>query len=528
MNWQHATAIVEAGATIGDDTRIWHHSHVRSGATIGGGYIARQERVRRRRRHDRRPRQDPEQRQRLPRGDDRRRRVPRAVVRVHQRSLPASGRRTGRSSPPRSHTGASVGANATIVCGITLGRVVGGRLRAPSSPTTCAPTSSSSATRPGPPAGCASAAGSCRASRDAPPCLIRVCASCQAELRVIPITSRRVGAEEEALVLEVLRSGMLAQGRWSQRFEAACCEMTRRPQHAVAVNNGTTALVVASRGARFAARRRGGHQPVHVRRHAQRDPRGGRDRSLRRHSRRPTSTSTRGRSTSSSPTAPRCCCRCTSTVKRLTWRHPHRWPPADRVGHSSRTPPRPTAPRTTAGPIGTYGQRHVQLLRHQEPRCAVRVASSPPTTTSLADRLRLLRNHGMRARYQYELPGHNYRLTDLAAAVAIPPVRPPPGDHCGSHARTPPTSTTTSSAVAGRRHTGHAAEGRSHAWHQYTLRITAECPVGRDDRASPRLNDAGIGAGVYYPSAVYDYDCYRTHPRVHIDGGSPVAERVAT
>ena len=37
----------------------------------------------------------------------------------------------------------------------------------------------------------------------------------------------------------------------------------------------------------------------------------------------------------------------------------------------------------------------------------------------LADRLRLLRNHGMRARYQYELAGHNYRLTDLAAAVAI-------------------------------------------------------------------------------------------------------------
>ncbi len=29
------TAIVEAGAHIGDGTRIWHHSHVRAGATIG-------------------------------------------------------------------------------------------------------------------------------------------------------------------------------------------------------------------------------------------------------------------------------------------------------------------------------------------------------------------------------------------------------------------------------------------------------------------------------------------------------------
>ena len=38
MKWTaHETAIVESGAVIGDDTRIWHHSHVRSGATIGDG-----------------------------------------------------------------------------------------------------------------------------------------------------------------------------------------------------------------------------------------------------------------------------------------------------------------------------------------------------------------------------------------------------------------------------------------------------------------------------------------------------------
>jgi len=37
MSWTaHDSAIVEAGAEIGDDTRIWHHSHVRSGAVIGG------------------------------------------------------------------------------------------------------------------------------------------------------------------------------------------------------------------------------------------------------------------------------------------------------------------------------------------------------------------------------------------------------------------------------------------------------------------------------------------------------------
>src|SRR4029453_2325723 len=39
---------------------------------------------------------------------------------------------------------------------------------------------------------------------------------------------------------------------------------------------------------------------------------------------------------------------------------------------------------------------------------------------ALADRLRVLRNQGMRARYQYEMAGHNYRLTDLQAAIGLP------------------------------------------------------------------------------------------------------------
>jgi UDP-2-acetamido-3-amino-2,3-dideoxy-glucuronate N-acetyltransferase len=31
----HPTAIIEDGAAIGQRTRVWHHSHVRSGSTIG-------------------------------------------------------------------------------------------------------------------------------------------------------------------------------------------------------------------------------------------------------------------------------------------------------------------------------------------------------------------------------------------------------------------------------------------------------------------------------------------------------------
>lgn len=33
----HPSAVVEPGATLGDGSSIWHHSHVRAGATIGQG-----------------------------------------------------------------------------------------------------------------------------------------------------------------------------------------------------------------------------------------------------------------------------------------------------------------------------------------------------------------------------------------------------------------------------------------------------------------------------------------------------------
>ena len=53
----------------------------------------------------------------------------------------------------------------------------------------------------------------------------------------------------------------------------------------------------------------------------------------------------------------------------------------------------------------------------------------------LADWLRLYRNQGMRARYQFEMLGFNFRLTDLAAAIGLAQFGkldaqhgPPPGD----------------------------------------------------------------------------------------------------
>ena len=67
--------------------------------------------------------------------------------------------------------------------------------------------------------------------------------------------------------------------------------------------------------------------------------------------------------------------------------------------------------------------------------------------------------------------------------------------------------------------------GRTHVWHQYTVRVTADARIDRD-RVAEGLAARGIGTGTYYPRAVYDYECYRTHPRVVIEP-MPRAEAAA-
>jgi dTDP-4-amino-4,6-dideoxygalactose transaminase len=60
----------------------------------------------------------------------------------------------------------------------------------------------------------------------------------------IPISAPRFGEAEERLLLQVLRSGAIAQGPMVARLEGLCAGMAGVP-HAVAVSSGTAALDAA-------------------------------------------------------------------------------------------------------------------------------------------------------------------------------------------------------------------------------------------------------------------------------------------
>jgi perosamine synthetase len=140
----------------------------------------------------------------------------------------------------------------------------------------------------------------------------------------------------------------------------------------------------------------------------------------------------------------------------------------------------------------------------------------------IARTVRLLRNQGMRSRYDYVLPGCNWRLTDIQAAVAIPQVN-------RLKEITAARNANAAILTAGLTDTPGllppaVPADRSHAWHQYTVRVARDAPVCREEFCA-RLSRAGVGHGIYYPKLMHAYPCYEASPRVILDD-TPRARRM--
>lgn len=142
----------------------------------------------------------------------------------------------------------------------------------------------------------------------------------------------------------------------------------------------------------------------------------------------------------------------------------------------------------------------------------------------VAERVRLLRNQGMRARYDYRVVGHNYRMTDLQAAVGVGELR-----HLKQRTERRVDNAGRLAAqlrdVAGLQ-LPIVGPGQEHVFHQFTVRLTPEAAIDRDNLAE-LLKQRGVATGIYYPRAVYDYPCYRQHPLVRTQH-CPEAERAAS
>jgi perosamine synthetase len=134
----------------------------------------------------------------------------------------------------------------------------------------------------------------------------------------------------------------------------------------------------------------------------------------------------------------------------------------------------------------------------------------------LADWLRLHRNQGMRARYQFEALGYNFRMTDLAAAIGLVQL----GKLERNTARRQQIAQRYDEAF-GELPIGLPVtpDGRSHVFHQYTIDVG-----GARDAVVADLKAAGVGADIYYPIPVHR-QAYIMERGLHAD--LPVTEAAA-
>lgn len=324
----------------------------------------------------------------------------------------------------------------------------------------------------------------------------------------IGVSRVEVGREEEELVLQVLRSGWLAQGPMVERLEESFCDLTRA-RHAVAVSSGTVALVAALQALEIAPGDEVVTSPF-------------------------TFAATLTAILNAGATAvfadidddfnvpAHALAAAMGTQTRVVMPVHLYGLPADmstieEVARSASVAIVEDAAQAhgaaVAGrPVGTWGLGCFSLYATKN----VTTGEGGVVTTdddALADRLRLLRNQGMRGRYEYEALGHNYRMTDLQAAVGIPQMERLERITASRRANAA-VLTEGLEDVPGIRLPG-TPPGRTHVWHQFTIRVTPDAVLTRDE-LSDRLAGCGISTAVYYPRAVYDYPCYRAHPRVRV------------
>jgi dTDP-4-amino-4,6-dideoxygalactose transaminase/acetyltransferase-like isoleucine patch superfamily enzyme len=526
----HPTAVVEPGACIGDSTSVWHHSHIRRGSVIGahctlgknvfidegvrvGDHVKVQNNVS------------------VYRGVELGDEVlvgPSAVFTNDLRPRAAGGSWQPLATPVR--RGASIGANATIVCGVEIGEygmvgagavvtasvhphqlVVGNPARHQAWICACGEVVSRSADRPA-----RLSCGACDPRAGAPADL-RSPGGSSGDL--IRLTNVEIGEAEEAAVLAVLRSGHLAGGARVAELEEKFAR-THGSRHAVAVSSGTAALVTALRAHQIGPGDEVITSPL-------------------------TFVATLNAILETGATARFCdvtddltldpgqlCSLVTPRTRAILPVHLYGLPADMKAigGFAARhhlTVIQDAAQAHGASidgrPLGAFGTAAFSFYATKNIMCG-EGGIVVTNDDAVAEGVRLLRNHGMRAADDYALPGQNYRLTDIQAAIVTVQLDRLAAINC----RRSRNASVLSAGLAGLDGLRLPAvpAGRDHAWHQYTVELTADAPVSRDELRK-RLAADGIDAKAYYPRLVHDYPCYHEHPGVLRDP-APRAERAAS
>ncbi|GAB4333277.1 MAG: DegT/DnrJ/EryC1/StrS family aminotransferase [Dehalococcoidia bacterium] len=307
--------------------------------------------------------------------------------------------------------------------------------------------------------------------------------------RSIPIARPIVGEEEKRAVIEVLESGQLAQGKRVEAFEQAFAEYVG-VEHAIAVNSGTAALLVALQAhgigpgdevittsfsfiATATTIIAAGAIPVFV----DGDPfdlnidPGLVEDAITDDTKAVIAVDLYGHPARLSELGEICEQYGIALIEDAAQAHGAR--------HQGRS----------AGAWGT-GCFSFYPTKNMTTGEGGMITTSDP---AIAERARLIRNHGQTSRYRHAVLGLNWRMTDLHAAIGLAQLA-----HVEEWNEARIRNAVALSGRITRAQTPRVRPGDRHVFHQYTIRV-----AGDRDAVVARLQDAGVGCAVHYPTPIH-------------------------
>ena len=130
---------------------------------------------------------------------------------------------------------------------------------------------------------------------------------------------------------------------------------------------------------------------------------------------------------------------------------------------------------------------------------------------------RVIRNHGMRRRYYHDELGYNFRITDLHSAIGLAQLNKLKGFNQKRRENAAFLAANLKGVV-----TPCIPEGYEHVFHQFTIRVTGN----RRDGLRTFLQEKGIGSEVYYPVPIHQQSYYTQKLGYHLS--LPEAEKAAS
>jgi len=137
------------------------------------------------------------------------------------------------------------------------------------------------------------------------------------------------------------------------------------------------------------------------------------------------------------------------------------------------------------------------------------------------EKANLLRAHGSKVKYYHDILGYNFRMTDINAALGVEQLKKLPKFNKIRQKNAAFLSKNLSNIPG--LITPNVGENMTHVFHQYTIRITKEFGLSRDD-VLKKLNEAGIGTAVFYPLPINEQKVYR---ELGYKSDTPIAKKVS-